>query len=223
MGLHIFGIRHHGPGCARSLRGALENLQPDVLLVEGPPDAEEVLPLAMAEGMRPPVALLIYPTETPSRAVFYPFAEFSPEWQAIGYGLEHKIPVRFMDLPQCHRMAMEAEEMEGLLVGKTPSDEPPQDQQSDAEAEPAASDDTAPEEAAETPDDVQLRDDPLGMLALAAGYNDRELWWEHQIEQRQDPTGLFEGISLGTTRRSGKPTCARRSAPPSRKVSSGSR
>jgi hypothetical protein len=39
-----------------------------------------------------------------------------------------------------------------------------------------------------------VADDPLGALALAAGYSDRELWWEHQIEQRQDPTGLFEGI-----------------------------
>lgn len=31
--VHLFGIRHHGPGCARSLRKALETLQPDCLLV----------------------------------------------------------------------------------------------------------------------------------------------------------------------------------------------
>ena len=42
---HIFGIRHHGPGSAWSLREALEALEPDCLLVEGPPDAREVLPL----------------------------------------------------------------------------------------------------------------------------------------------------------------------------------
>ena len=34
----IFGIRHHGPGSARSLRAALEQLRPDAILVEGPPD-----------------------------------------------------------------------------------------------------------------------------------------------------------------------------------------
>ena len=44
MGVHLFGVRHHGPGCARSLRAALEELQPDILLVEGPPDAQDVLP-----------------------------------------------------------------------------------------------------------------------------------------------------------------------------------
>ena len=56
----IFGIRHHGPGSARSLRAALEALRPDAILVEGPPDAAEVLPLLTHPDMRPPVALLIY-------------------------------------------------------------------------------------------------------------------------------------------------------------------
>ena len=103
---HIFGIRHHGPGSARSLRGALEAMQPDVLLVEGPPDAADVLPLLAHPAMQPPVALLIYAPEQPQRAVYYPFALFSPEWQAIQYGLTHGIPVRFMDLPQAHQLTL---------------------------------------------------------------------------------------------------------------------
>ena len=41
----IFGVRHHGPGCARSLQAALEQLKPDIVLVEGPPDAQDALPL----------------------------------------------------------------------------------------------------------------------------------------------------------------------------------
>ncbi|MBO0726065.1 MAG: hypothetical protein J2P52_10735, partial [Blastocatellia bacterium] len=105
MGMNIFGIRHHGPGSARSLRQALESLRPDCLLVEGPPDAAEVLPLLRRPQMKPPVALLIYPPDQPQRAVFYPFAVFSPEWQALDYGLSRKIAVRFMDLPQSHRLA----------------------------------------------------------------------------------------------------------------------
>ncbi|MGO8949532.1 MAG: DUF5682 family protein, partial [Ktedonobacterales bacterium] len=36
--------------------------------------------------------------------------------------------------------------------------------------------------------------DPLAVLAEAAGYSDHELWWERQIEQRHNATGLFEGI-----------------------------
>ena len=33
--LHFFGIRHHGPGSARSLLKALEALQPDAVLIAG--------------------------------------------------------------------------------------------------------------------------------------------------------------------------------------------
>src|SRR5205085_8103088 len=97
---YIFGIRHHGPGSARSLRTALEALRPDMILVEGPPDAAEVLPLLADPAMRPPVALLVYAPDQPRRAVYYPFARFSPEWQALHFGLTNGIPLRFMDLPQ---------------------------------------------------------------------------------------------------------------------------
>ena len=48
--IRIFGIRHHGPGCARSLVRAFEEWQPDALLVEGPPEGESVLPLAVDEA-----------------------------------------------------------------------------------------------------------------------------------------------------------------------------
>ena len=70
----VFGIGHHGPGCARSLLAALDALAPDIVLVEGPPDAQEVLPLLTHEAMRPPVALLVYAPDTPRHAAFYPFA-----------------------------------------------------------------------------------------------------------------------------------------------------
>ena len=99
MNVQIFGIRHHGPGCARSLRGALQALKPDVVLVEGPPDAASVLPLLAQEEMKPPVALLIYPPDEPQRAVFFPFAAFSPEWQALRYAFDKHISAHFIDLP----------------------------------------------------------------------------------------------------------------------------
>jgi hypothetical protein len=159
MSHRVFGVRHHGPGCARSLAQALAQLEPDAILIEGPPDALEVLPLAASAEMKPPVALLVYPVEAPGRAVFYPFAEFSPEWQAIRFGLQRGLPVRFMDLPQAHRLA-EPEEKE----------------------EPRERED-------------QARMDPIGALAEAAGFSDSELWWEHEIERRHDPTGLFEGLT----------------------------
>src|SRR5262245_6181109 len=103
----IYGIRHHGPGSAHSLAQELERNKPDCLLVEGPPDAASVLPLLAHEEIRFPVALLLYVPDAPNRAVYYPFAEFSPETTAILYALKHKIPVRFMDLPMAHSLACE--------------------------------------------------------------------------------------------------------------------
>ena len=85
MSVHVFGVRHHGPGCARSLVAALTQLEPAIVLLEGPPDAADVLPLIASEAMKPPVAILLYPPDDASPAVFYPFAECSPEWQALSY------------------------------------------------------------------------------------------------------------------------------------------
>jgi hypothetical protein len=170
--VHVFGIRHHGPGSARSLGAALDSLGPDIVLIEGPPDAEEVLELAGHEEMRPPVALLLYVPDEPRRALYYPFAVFSPEWIAIRYALSRKVPVRFMDLPATHLLAIEAE------VEKKASEE--------AEGEEA--------EPASLTLEQRFRSDPLQAIAEAAGYADGERWWEHVVEERQDHTGAFEAV-----------------------------
>jgi hypothetical protein len=108
MSVHLFGIRHHGPGCARSLAEALAALAPDCILVEGPPEADALARFAGHADLVPPVALLLYAPADPQRAVFYPFAEFSPEWQALRYAGEHGVALRFCDLPQTHRFALDA-------------------------------------------------------------------------------------------------------------------
>lgn len=61
--------------------------------------------LAADEGMRPPVALLAHAVDDPSRAGFWPFAEFSPEWTAIRWALAREVPVSFIDLPAAHSLA----------------------------------------------------------------------------------------------------------------------
>ena len=98
--IQVFGIRHHGPGSARRLLKALEALEPDILLVEAPADAENLLENILSPNLIPPVAMLLYHKNDLSKASYYPFAEFSPEWQAINFALSRSIPVKFMDLPQ---------------------------------------------------------------------------------------------------------------------------
>ncbi|MET8876353.1 DUF5682 family protein [Nocardia sp. NPDC004604] len=105
----VFGIRHHGPGSARSLRTALERFRPDTILIEGPADADPLVGYVAAEGMSPPVALLAYVPDTPAKAAFWPYAVFSPEWQALRYAVENDVPVRFCDLPASNALAAEDE------------------------------------------------------------------------------------------------------------------
>ncbi|KAA3437147.1 DUF5682 family protein [Rufibacter hautae] len=161
MAVHVLGIRHHGPGSARHVRHALEQLRPDIILIEGPPEGEELVRWATHAEMAPPVAMLVYRPDSPQHAVFYPFAEFSPEWQAIMYGLEHRLPIRFIDLPLTHKFALQQE---------------------------AEEKDTA---------DIQqeIHHNPLQYLANIAGYEDAELWWEHQVELSQNSVSTFEAIA----------------------------
>jgi hypothetical protein len=104
----VYGIRHHGPGSARSVRAALAGQRPDIVLIEGPPEADDLVALAAEPDMRPPVALLGYVPGEPRQAAFWPFAVFSPEWQAITYALDAGVPVRFCDLPAAHQLALKA-------------------------------------------------------------------------------------------------------------------
>ncbi|MFE8988497.1 DUF5682 family protein [Streptomyces collinus] len=162
----LLGVRHHGPGSARAVRAALEEVRPRVVLIEGPPEADALIPLAADEEMRPPVALLAHAVDEPGRSAFWPLAGFSPEWVALRWALEHHVPARFIDLPATHTLAWGRQEDEAGAEGEHPP--------------PAG---TAP--AGNTgPGSAELRIDPLGVLADAAGYDDPERWWEDVVEHR---------------------------------------
>ncbi|MEU1164521.1 DUF5682 family protein [Streptomyces sp. NPDC005921] len=161
----LLGVRHHGPGSARAVRAALEAARPRVVLIEGPPEADALIPLAADPEMRPPVALLAHAVDEPGRSAFWPLADFSPEWVAVRWALEHQVPARFIDLPATHTLAW----------GK--AEEAAEEANEGAEAGADAG--------AEEPGTArQLRVDPLAALAEAAGYDDPERWWEDVVEHR---------------------------------------
>ncbi|MEU6327254.1 DUF5682 family protein [Streptomyces sp. NPDC047049] len=194
----LLGVRHHGPGSARAVRAALDQCTPAAVLIEGPPEADALVPLAAQEGMRPPVALLAHAQEDPGRAAFWPLAEFSPEWVAMRWALERGVPVRFIDLPAAHSLAMGGGEGPG--TGEEPvTDGGPADGLP-AAAPPAAGQereevsDEAPDEA---PDEAEVRVDPIRALAEAAGYDDPERWWEDVVEHRGGAGGAGAGGDAG--------------------------
>jgi hypothetical protein len=103
--VHILGIRHHGPGSAALLCKGLDVLSPVCVLVEGPPEGDDLIQYVGDPDLKPPVAMLLYAADEASLASFMPFAEFSPEWQAMDWALKHKRPVRFCDWPAAVSLA----------------------------------------------------------------------------------------------------------------------
>ncbi|QVN19859.1 hypothetical protein JYG32_02270 [Burkholderia pyrrocinia] len=140
--------------------------------------------------MQPPVALLVYPTEAPRLGVFYPFAEFSPEWQAMRHAVARNVPLWFMDLPAAHGFA------ESIAREREVAEAMPEaaDGAVDAAGE---TEESGKRGLSETPEEElppAWRMDPIGELSRAAGYDDHELWWEIEVEQRRDAGELFAAI-----------------------------
>ncbi|MEW9520590.1 DUF5682 family protein [Streptomyces tubercidicus] len=186
----LLGVRHHGPGSARAVRAALEQCTPSAVLIEGPPEADELVPLAAQEGMRPPVALLAHAQDDPGRAAFWPLAEFSPEWVAMRWALAHDVPVRFIDLPAAHSLAWRDDEgtAEEGTADEGTADEGTADEGTRNEA--TGGRETGGQEDASG---AEVRIDPIGVLAGAAGYDDPERWWEDVIEHRGSGSGAGDG------------------------------
>ncbi|NJP50618.1 hypothetical protein HCJ93_11190 [Streptomyces sp. SBST2-5] len=179
----LLGVRHHGPGSARAVRAALDQARPAAVLIEGPPEADALIPLAADEDMRPPVALLAHAVDEPGRSAFWPLAEFSPEWVAIRWALEHEVPARFIDLLAAHSLAWQRGQ-----DGTHGQDESAGPEEGD-EGSGGDRGGSGPGEGGPA-DGVRI--DPLGVLAETAGYDDAERWWEDVVEHR----GVGEGDAL---------------------------
>jgi Family of unknown function (DUF5682) len=202
--LHLYGIRHHGPGSARSLLAALDAADPAIVLIEGPPDADAMIPFAASIDMVPPIALLVHDEADASQSSFYPFAVYSPEWQAMRWALARSRPVRFIDLPTANQLAVRAAANAVLEAEeKAASENPPSDAVdpgagSDANDEPDPVERVAPETETEadtlTTKALSARRDPLGYLSEIAGYEDGEAWWNALVEQGANAPTIFAAI-----------------------------
>jgi hypothetical protein len=153
----ILGVRHHGPGSARAVGAALHALDPDIILVEGPPEADDLV--GHVASLVPPVAVLVHAIDQPERAAFWPFADFSPEWQALAYAAHRGRPLAFVDLPA------------GVILADDEDDHEPGDC-------------SIASTAGNPPPGELLPADPLAWLSAAAGHDDPERWWEDVVEHR---------------------------------------
>ncbi|MEZ5043605.1 MAG: DUF5682 family protein [Saprospiraceae bacterium] len=163
MPIHILGIRHHGVGSAQRVLQQLKVLKPDLILIEGPPEINEILPYIGQRDLSPPVAIMLYDEAEPGRSIFYPFAQYSPEWVAAGYANQHQIPVQALDLPAKIKLQQVADGEAEMTLSRA-----------------AKSLHQAVFAAEHNP---LVSNDPLSYLASAAGYEDSEQWWDYLFER----------------------------------------
>jgi Family of unknown function (DUF5682) len=183
MSITLLGIRHHGVGSAMNVAERLQHIQPDLILVEGPPEITEALALIGHSEMKPPVSVMIYNTENPRQSSFYPFAEYSPEWVAAVYANKHKIPLKAMDLPAAISFQMINDKIE---------------------AQKKVVENQEEQEETETENDFDpikfvAHRDPMSYLAEVSGHKSGDAFWEQTFEQSyitNTSTEHFEGVML---------------------------
>ncbi len=192
--IKIFGIRHHGPGSAKSLVRAFNDWQPDCILIEGAPDADAFIHHVANENLKPPVALLVYNPKNLQQASYYPFAEFSPEWQAMKFALKYTIPVSFMDLPMSLNFSLDNNKKNTHeVIDFQNSPENIEDTEGSNSPDPEYSGGEFDVEFIQKKQ-IKIEKDPLLYIAKLAGYSDSERWWETTFEQNDNPTAIFETL-----------------------------
>ncbi|MCC7541047.1 MAG: hypothetical protein IT379_32815 [Deltaproteobacteria bacterium] len=103
--VHLFPVRHHSPRASLVLGAMLDRISPEVVLVEGPSDADPLLPMLVHADTAPPIALLAYRTDGVPASSVWPFAAYSPEYVAVRWALAHGRRARFIDVSAAQSLA----------------------------------------------------------------------------------------------------------------------
>lgn len=114
--LYWFPVRHHSPGVARRLDQCMRKRKPRIVFLEGPNEANALIPFITDSKTRPPVAIYTSFRDDdnvlglagiasaavnipPRFACWFPLLSYSPEYVAIMTAKEIGAEVVFMDLP----------------------------------------------------------------------------------------------------------------------------
>ncbi|GIP16550.1 hypothetical protein J40TS1_21920 [Paenibacillus montaniterrae] len=173
----LFGVRHLSPAGSWHLLELLNRVQPEIVLVEGPSDLTDQLSHICAQETKPPIAIMAYSETVPIRTILYPFAVYSPEYQAIKWAHDNGRKCRFIDLPSSVFLAIQ--EQRAL-------------QEQRAALENARTADAVSDEAADTAEESMQRDaepdstvgqlSPSQHIAEVTGEDSQETFWERHFE-----------------------------------------
>lgn len=102
-----FPVRHHSPVCSHHLQRVIAAYQPDCILIEGPENANDLIPDMVDQGTQAPFCIYysyrdkkgLISEEAEDYRCYYPFLDASPELVALREGKTIGAVLRFMDLP----------------------------------------------------------------------------------------------------------------------------
>ena len=103
----FFPVRHHSPVCSYQLRKTIEAYQPEIILIEGAENANDLIPVLTDEKTKLPAAIYYFykdkkkyiSEEAGDYHCYYPFLYSSPEYNAMQIAKNLNIPAKFIDLP----------------------------------------------------------------------------------------------------------------------------
>nr|WP_289769042.1 DUF5682 family protein [uncultured Acetatifactor sp.] len=118
----LLPVRHHSPACAFHVNRTIEEIRPAVILVEGPDNADALIPVMVHEETKAPFAIYYSYHDQSGRIseekahykCYYPFLDYSPELAALRAGNRLGIRTAFIDLPYGDILAA-SREGRGLL------------------------------------------------------------------------------------------------------------
>ena len=116
--LLLFPVRHHSPVCSYQLIKTMELYRPETVLIEGPSDACELIPVLTDEGTKLPAAIYYFykdkkklvSEDAEDYKCYYPFLYSSPEYNALITAKRLGIKAQFIDLPYSEIMINTSEQ-----------------------------------------------------------------------------------------------------------------
>ncbi|MBR4373760.1 MAG: hypothetical protein IKP49_05290, partial [Treponema sp.] len=155
---HFFGIRHLSPAASVELKSFLDETKPLLVLVEGPSDLNAMIDSICNPKVKFPIAIMAYSKNPPVRSILYPFAEYSPEIQALLWAKKNGAKVEFMDLPSSTFLAIPEEDE---------SEDEPKDENENGESNQS---------------NLGITESVYSKLEILTGES-HDSWWERNFEQ----------------------------------------
>ena len=102
----LLPVRHHSPACSFHVQKVIKDYRPSVILIEGPENANELIPVMVHPDTEAPFAIYysyydkagLLSEEKEHYKCYYPFLDYSPELAALRTADRLGIPAAFMDL-----------------------------------------------------------------------------------------------------------------------------